>query len=103
MRWMKAGFVAALLLAVAPVPARATASCEVNGAGAKGLALRAQPRMDGTPVRMLKNGDVVSLFDDAASRRYKGWSRIAHSATGEAAWGAGDKGWVQTKFLKDCG
>lgn len=100
---IRVSVLAAIALAVSTANALATASCEVNGAGAKGIALRAQPRAGSKVIRMLKNGDLVSLFDDAASRRNKGWSRIAHSAKGEAAWGSGDKGWTPTKFLKDCG
>lgn len=83
--------------------ARATASCEIAGRGEAGVVLRAEPRAIAKVVRHVPNGAIVSLFDDAASRAHKGWSRIAYAAKGGAAWGAGDRGWVESRYLKDCG
>ena len=97
------GVLAGLFCLVLAGPAWATFSCEVAGTPAGGAALLMEASQKARVIRSLKNGAMVSLFDDAASRRYKGWSRVAHSATGEAAWGAGDQGWIETRYLKDCG
>ena len=68
----------------------------------------AKPEFRTTVIRRLKNGDMVSLLDnemetEKARERWPGWSLVSHSASGDPRWGAGERGWVETKYLRDCG
>ncbi|MGE3246349.1 MAG: hypothetical protein AB7F96_07905 [Beijerinckiaceae bacterium] len=83
--------------------AHATAWCEVAGAPVSGAAMRQAPAPKSKTVRLIKHGEMVSLLENDAEKRPKGWSRIAHSAKQESVWGSGERGWIETRFLKDCG
>ncbi len=85
------------------MPALATFGCEIGKTPAGHAVLYAEPDTSSKTIRNLPDGTMVSLHDNVPAPASGAWSAVSHAPNGDLAWGVGDRGWVFSRYLIDCG
>lgn len=83
-----------------PLPALATFGCDLVPTD-QPVQLLATPKDDADLVLVLPSDAIVSLFDNLKTPA--GWAYVAYSSNPGAYWGEGEKGWVKSEQLGECG
>ncbi len=97
----------ALLFTIAvvfrPEPAQATFGCTIAATPNGHAIMYSGPDTSSKVIRNLPDGTMVSLLDNVPAPPGGLWSAASHAPDGNRSWGAGDQGWVLSRYLTDCG
>lgn len=86
-----------------PQPALATFGCTIGDTPVGHAVLYSTPDPSSKAIRNLPDGTMVSLLDDVPAPATGEWAAVSHAPDGNPTWGAGDRGWVLSRYLTDCG